>query len=569
MQNKKIKLKTLCLLAVFLASAVPAFAVGETRLFGTEGLLEAQEDVIKNITPKWFNNQAPWLAPKEHFNGMDYTVSRNEVYRKTGSVWENVTPFWENSFTRKIVALESCNGKIYLGTYSRAWAEVWESENGITWKNITPTEKRKLIYTDPEGKEIEIVGAPDSEVIPTMWGGSYFEVSFLQEFGSYLYAGLASGTGAKIFRFDGHGWEDVTPDWPKQNVNIKAATVFKDELLVGTYNNDGAQLWKLSRDSTWDQIAFGGVAGIRINALEIFGNALYIGLFDGSGKSEIIKTLGFDDFTLVTPQKWQELPQFEIISLETVGNALFTEIFVDRDKVEIWKLKDDTWYKIEETLPVEEEKEVGEVLELDRDLTLTDSKIKFVGDQVFESLKVMGGTVLGETSIVGNLSVGLLRFDDLESSINALGEPLKIQNNFAARAVEIFGGKITLDPNGDIKTTGKLFAKEIEVKELKVEKLVAVEGINAGSGAIKAGESSTFVETVSVTPSSKIIITATRVTHQPLAVSEKEVGRGFTVGVTEPVLEDLPFDWWIVDTVGGIEEKGQKEATESAEEARP
>jgi len=565
MQNKKFKLKITCLLAVFLSSTVPAFAAEGVRFFGTESLFEVKE-AIKNITPEWFNNRAPWPAPKARFNGADYIVSKNEVRRKTGNAWEDVTPFWKNSFTRKITALESCNGKLYLGTYSRAWAEVWESGDGITWKNITPTEKRKITHTDPEGKEIEIVGAPNFEVVPTMWGGSYFEVSFLREFNNHLYAGLASGTGAKIVRFDGRGWEEVSPDWSKQNVNIKAATVFKDEFLVGTYNLDGAQLWRLSSGGEWEQIVFGGVEGIRINALEVFGNALYIGLFDGSGQSEIIKTLGFDDFTLVTPQKWQEFSQFEIISLGTVGNALFAEIFVDKDKVEVWELKDSTWYRIEETPPVEEE-EADEVLELDRDLTLTDPKIKFVGDQVFESLKVMGGAVLGETSIVGDLSVGLLRFGDLESSINALGEPLKIQNNFGARVVEIFGGKITLDPNGDIRTVGKLFAKEIEVKELKVEKLVAVEGVNAGSGAIKAGESSTSVETVSVTSSSKIIITATRVTRQPLAVSEKEMGKGFTVGVAEPVLEDLPFDWWIIDTVGEMKE--QKEATESAKETGP
>lgn len=569
MQNKKIKLKTLCLLAVFLASAVPAFASGETYLFGTESLFEVKEDIIKNITPGWFDSQTPWTAPRAYFNGASYVVGKNEVYRKTENVWENVTPLWESIFTRRITTLEAYNGKLYLGTYSRAYGEIWESKDGITWKNTTPTEERKIVHTDPGGKEIEIVGAPDSEVIPTMWGGSYFEVSFLQEFNGHLYAGLASGTGAKIVRFDGRDWEEVTPDWPKQNVNIKAAVAFRNELLVGTYNSGGAQLWKLNRDNTWDQITFGGVAGIRINALEIFENALYIGLFDGSGKSEIIKTLGFDDFTLVTPQKWQELPQFEIISLEAVGSALFTEIFVDRDKVEVWKLKDNTWYKIEETPPVEEGQEGDEVLELDRDLTLTDSKIKFVGDQVFESLKVMGGTVLGETSIVGNLNVGLLQFGDLESSINALGKPLKIQNNFAARAVEIFGGKITFDPEGDVKIVGKLFAKEIEVKELKVEKLVAVEGVNAGSGVIKVGEAKVFVETAGVAEHSKIIITATRIARQPLAVSEKAVGRGFTVGVAEPVLEDLPFDWWIVDTVGEIEEKGQKEATESAEEANP
>lgn len=564
MQNKKFKLKTICLLAVFLASTVPAFASEGGRLFGTEGLFEVRDDVIKNIAPEWFNNSAPWPSPKERFNGVDYVVSRSEVRRKIENAWEDITPFWENNFTRKITALESCNGKLYLGTYSRAWAEVWESGDGITWKNITPTEKRKITHTDPGGEEIEIAGAPSFEVVPTMWGGSYFEVSFLQEFNGHLYAGLASGTGAKIVRFDSRGWEEVSPDWSKQNVNIKAATVFGNELLVGTYNNSGAQLWKLSLGGEWEQIVFGGVEGIRINTLEVFGNTLYIGLFDGNGKSEIIKTLGFDDFTLVTPQKWQEFSQFEIISLKAVSDALFAEIFIDKDRVEVWELKDSAWYRIEETPTVKEEE-----VEFDRDLELplTDSKIKFVGDQVFESLRVMGGAVLGETSIVGDLSVGLLRFDDLESSINALGEPLKIQNNFGARAVEIFGGKITLDPEGDIKTVGKLFAKEIEVKELKVEKLVAVEGVNAGSGAIKAGESSIFVETVSVTASSKIIVTATRVTRQPLAVSEKEVGRGFMVGVAEPVLEDLPFDWWIIDTVGGTKE--QKEATESAGETDP
>jgi len=603
MKNKKFKkfeVKVLCfiLIATLITPMELVFAAEESQLFGTKSLFETEGETIKNITPEWFNNYAPWTTPKAKFFGENFVASGNKVYRREtggsagGSEWKEATPKWENDFTKKITALEAYNGKLYLGTYSRSWAEVWESADGTTWKNITPVEERKLTYTDPENNEIQIVGAPSFEVLPTMWGGSYFEVSFLKEFNGYLYAGLASGTGAEIFRYSNStaggktvGWEKVSPAWSNQNVNIKAATVFNNELLIGTYNLSGAQLWRLSLDGVWSQISFGGTDGIRINDLEVSGDALYIGILKGNGGSEIIRIVGSDNFAdnsaivTVTPKKWEEFSQFEIINLEAVGGseavggleavggALFAEIFVDRAKIEIWELKDDVWYKFEGDQDPNSDlagvvngvSETTESSSIESPAEQTPSEILVAINAVFQEIKdfvsalglsveeetqtliaesnftVLGDTTLADVTVTGDLAVGMIKIDSLENSIGIVGascyseitgeiinedlcemQALKLQAGLSGN-VDVFDGKIVLTPAGDVVVEGTVKARKYEVETVEG----GVAGASAGRTVILAGEVAVKVEVGEgvLTEESMIMVTP----EIPVAVGSRRI----------------------------------------------
>jgi len=111
----------------------------ENRIFGTGSLFETEGEIIKNITPEWFDNQAPWITPKVKFLGENFVASGTKIYRygvenPKNLEWKEVTPKWEGSFTKKITALQVYNGKLYLGTYSRGWAEVWKAQMALLGK---------------------------------------------------------------------------------------------------------------------------------------------------------------------------------------------------------------------------------------------------------------------------------------------------------------------------------------------------------------------------------------------------------------------------------------------------
>ena len=627
MKNKKFKkleVKVLCftLIATLITPMELVFAEGESQLFGTKSLFETEGETIKNITPEWFNNYAPWTTPKAKFFGENFVASGNKVYHREtggsagGSEWKEATPKWENDFTKKITALQVYNGKLYLGTYSRAWAEVWESADGTTWKNITPIEKRDLIYTDPENNEIQIVGAPSFEVLPTMWGGSYFEVSFLKEFNGYLYAGLASGTGAEIFRYSNStaggktvGWEKVSPAWSNQNVNIKASTVFNNELLIGTYNLSGAQLWRLSLDGVWSQISFGGggADGIRIDDLEVSGSTLYISLLseglDGTGKSEIVRTSDFEDFDLITPEKWKEFSQFEIINLETIGSSLFAEVFVDRASIEIWELKDSVWYKFEDSsTPIAEGivkkdeayTESTESSESEPPTDKTPPEILIAIESIFQEIKnfvaalglsvdestetlisesnftVLGDTTLADVTVTGDLAVGFMSLDSVENSIGIVGpscyseitgeiideelcgtQALKLQAGLAGN-VDVFDGKIVLSPDGSISTMGVVRADSVEARLVRAKKYEVetveggVAGASAGRTVILAGKIAVEVEVGEgvLTNNSIIIVTP----EKAVAVgSTKTTDSTFEITLAEPQIEAMVVSWWVIN----------------------
>jgi cell division septation protein DedD len=85
------------------------------------------------------------------------------------------------------------------------------------------------------------------------------------------------------------------------------------------------------------------------------------------------------------------------------------------------------------------------------------------------------------------------------------------------------------------------------VKTLAIEKNSDQTQSSIGEGVIKANETSVTIESNQVMPTSKIFVTFRSDYGSRWWIGYQEKGR-FVVNVAEPKLDDIKFDWWIVQT---------------------
>ncbi|MDO8240703.1 MAG: hypothetical protein Q7T51_01855 [Candidatus Moranbacteria bacterium] len=102
---------------------------------------------------------------------------------------------------------------------------------------------------------------------------------------------------------------------------------------------------------------------------------------------------------------------------------------------------------------------------------------------------------------------------------------------------------------GDITIVGKLTSQITETGSI----IITVDPKNKdkatiGEATIKAGDTSVTVNTKAVSGDSKVFVTSMIVTDQPLAVTKINAGEGFIVKIKIPSVEDLKFNWWLVDS---------------------
>ncbi len=209
--------------------------------------------------------------------------------------------------------------------------------------------------------------------------------------------------------------------------------------------------------------------------------------------------------------------------------------------------------------------------------------IALVGDelQIDHDLRLLGKAVLEDTTILGTLNVGFLQIDDIDTSINALAQDLKLQSLPLAGNIDAFNGKIVLTPQGDISIEGRITAKEVTAPKAGFGDLVAgkltiatqsavlavtteatgssqpqqppaqptVQAPSIGSATLPANQRSIYVQTSAVTKNSKIFITPAGLTQVVLGVTLIDEGQGFWVETPVPATADLKFNWWIIDVV--------------------
>ncbi|KKS14494.1 MAG: hypothetical protein UU73_C0007G0001, partial [Candidatus Daviesbacteria bacterium GW2011_GWA1_41_61] len=149
------------------------------------------------------------------------------------------------------------------------------------------------------------------------------------------------------------------------------------------------------------------------------------------------------------------------------------------------------------------------------------------------SLKSLGETYLGNTTIAGNFSIdGTMNITG--SSLSTLGT-LYLQNGPLAGNVDFFNNLITIDNKGNIIAQG-----EVTTTKINLTKTV-------GTGLLPAGQRKIIIYTKEITENSLVFITPTTITDQILSVTSQIPGYGFTVEVKTPSITNIQFNWWIVN----------------------
>lgn len=160
------------------------------------------------------------------------------------------------------------------------------------------------------------------------------------------------------------------------------------------------------------------------------------------------------------------------------------------------------------------------------------------------SLKSLGETLLGTTTVAGDISVnGTLTIAE-GNKIDAIGT-LFFQSNPLASLIDFFNGAVMISSNGNITTTGEVKAAKVTVDKLKITDNGSDSGV--GSAVIPAGETEIPIYTSSITPDSKVFITLTSDTDQTISVSEKVEGSGFAVSIKNAEEAPITFDWFIIN----------------------
>ena len=104
-------------------------------------------------------------------------------------------------------------------------------------------------------------------------------ISSLDVFAGALYAGTWNQNGAQVWRTSGgRQWAPVTPPWGPANSAIDDAQPFGAYLYFGTANENGGEIWRTD-GAAWEQVAATGLgdeSNYAMNAFGVFNGQLYM-----------------------------------------------------------------------------------------------------------------------------------------------------------------------------------------------------------------------------------------------------------------------------------------------------
>ena len=156
-------------------------------------------------------------------------------------------------------------------------------------------------------------------------------------------------------------------------------------------------------------------------------------------------------------------------------------------------------------------------------------------------------------SELANLQTQLADQVIITNKLQAQIDELKLQNQkYAAfdsliANISNIDNLIFKDSLGNLDLLGgKLTASEIEAGVLTI-KVVDLASPTIGTGVIKAGESSVIISTKAVGADSKIFVTVSKSSKAvPIKTGLIIPGESFVVEMNDPLLDELEFNWWIV-----------------------
>jgi hypothetical protein len=167
------------------------------------------------------------------------------------------------------------------------------------------------------------------------------------------------------------------------------------------------------------------------------------------------------------------------------------------------------------------------------------------------NLSVSGRTILADVGITGQITDGLLTINGMDTStatnaatINTLSGPLKIQS-MALNGVDFLNGKVTIDTNGNIVTTGDITANTIHAD--KYEATDTGDSPSVGEATIPAGQTSVEVQTSAVTGTSSIFTSPEEPLDFSIGITDQKEGVSFTAKIINPATHNIKFKWWIIN----------------------
>lgn len=149
-------------------------------------------------------------------------------------------------------------------------------------------------------------------------------------------------TGAEVWRWNGSSWGQVNSNGFGDADNQAALSigVFNDQQYVGTYNVNGAEIWRYNEVSSgWQNVAAGGFGdpdntGVWI--LYPFGGYLYAGTENANSGAQVWRTANGSDWEPVMFAGFSNANNLAILSLQGFGHRLFAGTNNSTSGTEIW-----------------------------------------------------------------------------------------------------------------------------------------------------------------------------------------------------------------------------------------
>jgi hypothetical protein len=167
--------------------------------------------------------------------------------------------------------------------------------------------------------------------------------------------------------------------------------------------------------------------------------------------------------------------------------------------------------------------------------------------KILTDLNVLGDTNLNNLGVTGGATIGMISIDggvnasaSASASISTLGGSLKLQASALSGNLDIFNGKVTIDPQGNLVT------QTLTTKELKID-TTAKSSATVGEAIIPAGATSVIINTTAAHASSHVFTTAKTKISSPLTVTAQNEGTSFKVEIDGAQATDVKFSWFIVN----------------------
>lgn len=266
-----------------------------------------------------------------------------------GEIWRTVVPQPQESWmqveragldddddNREIWATVEYNGFIYVGTYhATGGAQVWRSQDGRSWLQVGPDGLDNTLATAVNNRYISALAVHNNQLYAGIGSGDGARVYRWNEtgaiweqvntdgfgtgnnqialelisYGGSLYAGTYNSTdSAKVFQYTGPGlnWTAVSPPLEASNWWIDAMTVYSSSgqsyLYLGTYNATGGEIWRYN-GSTWEAITtdgFGNSNNDEVQKLLSYQGYLYAGLWNDVNGAQVWRSAtGVSDWAQV------------------------------------------------------------------------------------------------------------------------------------------------------------------------------------------------------------------------------------------------------------------------------